>query len=80
MRATGELDNGTSGECCGRSIQTGIVVTDYGDTHVPGFILGPALAQQTGFLSLFAKVEKDLKVWAVRVEITLVAYGLTVQL
>ena len=52
MRATDELDYGTSRECRGTSVQTGIVPPDCGDTYVPGCILGQALAQKTGLLSL----------------------------
>ena len=49
MKATDELDHGTSRKCRGTSVEIGIVSTDCGDNHVPGCILGPALAQKTGF-------------------------------
>ena len=52
MRATDELDYGSSRDCRGTSVQTGIDPPDCGDTYVPGCILGQALAQKTGLLSL----------------------------
>ena len=62
MRVTDKLDHGTSRECRGARDQTGIVPTDCADIYVPGGILGPALAQKTGFVSLLANVEKSLQV------------------
>ena len=62
MRSTDEVDHGTSRECRGATVQTDIVPTDSGDTHVPGGVLCLSLAQETGLLSLLAKVEKSLKV------------------
>ena len=56
MRATDELDHGTSRECRGASVQTGIVPTDCGDTHVPANVLCPSFAQETGLLSIIAEV------------------------
>ena len=40
IRATDKLDHSTSREIRSASVQTGIVPTDCGDTHVPGCILG----------------------------------------
>ena len=55
MRATDELDHGTFRKCRGTIVQTGCVRIDCGETHMPGCILGPTLAQKTGFLNFFRK-------------------------
>ena len=60
MRATDELDHGTSRECRGASAQSGIVPTDCGDTRVPAGVLCPSFTQETGLLSLLANVEQTL--------------------
>ena len=60
VRATDELDHGTSCEIHGSSVQSSIVPTDCGDTHVLGCILGSAFAQESSFLGLFAVVEQTL--------------------
>ena len=57
VRSTFELDNGTSREFRGASVQTDIFPTDNGDAHVPCGVLFSSLAQKTGFLSFLAKVE-----------------------
>ena len=44
LRATGELDQGTSRECRGASVQPGIVPNDCGDIHVPAGVFCPSLA------------------------------------
>ena len=61
MRATDEFDHGTSRECRGASVQTGIVSSDCSDTFVPGGVLFPAFAQETGFMDLLAEVEQTLQ-------------------
>ena len=61
VRATDELDHGTSRECRGASVQTGIVSTNCSYIYMPGGVLGPALAQKMRLLSLFAKVEQTLQ-------------------
>ena len=80
MRATDELDHGTSRECRVASVQTGIVPTDCGDTHVPSGVLCPSIAQEPGLLCLLAKIEQTLQVWAIRVKLARVAHISTVQL
>ena len=58
VRATDELDHGTSREFHGSSVQSSIITTDCGDIHVPGCVLGLAFAQETSFLGLLAVVEQ----------------------
>ena len=60
VRATDELDHGTSRKIHGSSVQSSIVPTDCGYIHVPGCVLGPALAQESSFLGLLAVVEQTL--------------------
>ena len=55
-RSTDKLYQGTSCECRGASVQTGINFTDLGDSHVPGNVFCPSLSKKTGLLSLAAKV------------------------
>ena len=74
MKSTDELDNKTSRECCNASVQTGIVSIDCGKTHVPGGFLCQSFAQETGLLSLLAKVEQNLQMWAIRVKLARVAH------
>ena len=62
VRSTDEFDHGTSRECRGASVQTGIVPTDCGDIYVPGGVHCSSLAKKTSLLSLFAKVEQSLQV------------------
>ena len=57
----------------GSSVQTGIVSSDCGDTHVRAGVLCLSLAQETCFLNCFAKVQKSLQVWAIRVQLARVA-------
>ena len=80
VRATDELDHGTSREIHGSSVQSSIIPTDCGDIHVPACVLGPVFAQESIFLSLFAVVEQTLHEQAVRIELAGVAYISTVQL
>ena len=61
VRPTYELDHGTFRECRPATVQTGIFPNDCGDTHVPGGVLCPSFAQETGLFSLLAKVEKSLQ-------------------
>ena len=56
VRSTDEFDHSTSRECRKASVQTGIVPTDCGDTHVPGNVFCPSVAQETRFLDLLAEV------------------------
>ena len=79
MRATDKLDHGTSRECRGASVQTGIV-PDCGDTHLPAGVLCLSFAQETGLLSPLAEVKQTLQVFAIRVKLARVAHISTVQL
>ena len=74
MRATDELDHGTSRESHGSSVQSSIVPTDCGDIHVPGCVLGLALAQKSNYLGLLVVVEQTLHELAVRIELAGVAH------
>ena len=56
VRATDELDHGTSRKSRGSSVQTCIVPTDCSDTYVPCGVLGPAFAQESSLLGLLAVV------------------------
>ena len=60
VRATDKLDHGASRENRGSSVQSCIVPTDCGDSHVPGRVLGPAFAQKSSFLSLILVVKQTL--------------------
>ena len=62
VRATNELDHGTSRKCRCASVQTGIDSTDCSDTHLPGGVLFRLVAQETGFLNLLAEVKQTLHV------------------
>ena len=73
VRATDELDHGTSREFRGTSVQTGIVPTNCGDTHVLAGVLCPSLAQETCFLDFLAEIQKSLQVWEIRVQLARVA-------
>ena len=46
VRSTDELDHSTSRECRGASVQTGILHTDFGDSHVPGGVLCTSFAKK----------------------------------
>ena len=69
VRATDELDHGTSREIYSSSVQSSIVPTDYGDIHVPDCVFGSAFAQESSFLGLLAVVEQTLHERAVRIEL-----------
>ena len=60
MRATDELEHGTSREIHGSSVQSSIVLTDCGDIHVAGCVFGPPFAQESSLLGLLAVVEQTL--------------------
>lgn len=62
MRATDELDYNTSRECRSASVQSGIVLTVFGDIHLFVGTLGVALAQQTCVLSPIEKCAKSLEI------------------
>ena len=62
VESTEQLDYGTSRECRGASVQTGIVPNHCSDIHVLGGVLCPFLAKKTGLLTLLAKVEQSFQV------------------
>ena len=67
VRATDEIDHGTSREFRSVNVETGIVFTHCGDAHVPAGVLCPTIAQETCFLDFLAEVQKSLQVLAMRV-------------
>ena len=62
VRATDELDHGTSRKFREASVQTGIVPTHCNNTHVPAGVLCLTLAHETCFLDFLAEVQKSLEV------------------
>ena len=80
MRATDELDYGTSRTFRGASVKIGIVPTDWGDTQVRAGDLCPCLAQTTCFWDFLVEVQKSLQVRAIRVQLVRVADISTVKL
>ena len=56
-----QLDHSNFRTIRGASVKTGIVFTDYGDIYMPGNILGPSLAQNPKFVSLFDMLKTVFK-------------------
>ena len=80
VRATDELDHGTSRRIYGSSVQSSIFITDCGGIHIPGCVVGSVFAQKSRIFGLFAVVKQTFHEWTVREQLALVAHILIVQL